>query len=172
MIDNAALRSFMAFKNIPEDLQRVSNWVCWKAAEKNPPHPWKFDKIPYSAVPSGKKAKPNDPATWSTFDQALRRWSDDTTMTGLGFVFSDNDPYAGIDLDRCRDPETGVIEPWAIEIIDAFDSYCEISPSGTGVKIFCRGAIPLGGNKRDNIEMYHQGRFFTVTGRVLDDFLL
>ncbi len=42
----------------------------------------------------------------------------------------------GIDLDTCRDPGNGEIEPWALEVIKRFGSYTEISPSGTGVKVF------------------------------------
>jgi hypothetical protein len=58
-------------------------------------------------------------------------------VDGIGFVFN-GDGIAGVDLDGCRNPETGAIAPWAQRIIDDFASYTEVSPSGTGVKIYFR----------------------------------
>ena len=63
---------------------------------------------------------------------------------GIGFVFTPEDPYVGIDLDGARNPETGIIEPWASEIIAACASDTEISVSGTGVHIIIEGALPSG----------------------------
>ncbi len=39
------------------------------------------------------------------------------------------------DLDNCRDPVTGNISPWALEIMNAGRTYAEESVSGTGVRI-------------------------------------
>jgi hypothetical protein len=78
-------------------------------------------------------------------------------------VFTENDPFAGIDLDKCRDPESGQIDRSAREIIDRLKSYAEISPSNTGVKIFIKGRVGAG-KKRGRIEVYAKGRYFTVTG--------
>ena len=83
---------------------------------------------------------------------------------GVGFVFSTHDPYSGIDLDGCRDPETGEIEPWAEEWIRRCDSYTEVSPSGAGVHIIVRAKLPPGRRRRGGIEVYEEGRYFTVTG--------
>jgi primase-polymerase (primpol)-like protein len=58
---------------------------------------------------------------------------------GVGFVFSSDDPYVGIDLDGCRNPQTGYIEPWALEIVRRLNSYTEISRSGTGLHIIAKG---------------------------------
>lgn len=55
----------------------------------------------------------------------------------VGFVFTRDDPFVGIDLDHCRDPETGKIKPWALEIVAKLNSYSEVSPSGTGLHIHC-----------------------------------
>jgi primase-polymerase (primpol)-like protein len=65
-------------------------------------------------------------------------------LTGVGYVFSDGDPYSGVDLDNCRGRETGEIADWAKEIIRGLASYTEVSPSGTGVKIWVKGRLPEG----------------------------
>jgi hypothetical protein len=87
---------------------------------------------------------------------------------GLGFVFSKTASLVGIDLDKCRDATSGVLEPWAQDIVTALNSYTEVSPSGRGVHIFVSGELPLGRRKKDRIEVYQHGRFFTVTGRHLE----
>jgi hypothetical protein len=74
------------------------------------------------------------------------------------------DPYTGIDLDHCRTPETGAIAPWAQQIITFLNTYSEVSPSGTGVKIFVQATLPRAGVNKHCIEIYDRGRFFTVTG--------
>jgi hypothetical protein len=89
-------------------------------------------------------------------------------LDGVGYVFSADDPYVGIDLDTCRDLETGVIEPWAVEIVDDIGSYTEISPSGRGVHIIGRGTIPGDRHRAGNIEMYDSVRFFRMTGDALE----
>jgi hypothetical protein len=86
---------------------------------------------------------------------------------GIGFVFTPEDDLCGVDLDKCLDPETGEIEDWAREVIGELDSYTEISPSGTGVHILARAALPEGRNRRGRFEAYDRGRYFTVTGRHL-----
>ena len=84
-------------------------------------------------------------------------------------MFSEDDPYCGIDIDACRNPETGEITKLARQIIDRMASYSEISPSGTGVKIFIRGVVP--GLRRKNpkkkTEVYDRRRFFACTGHHL-----
>ena len=92
----------------------------------------------------------------------------------------------GVDLDTCRDPATGGIEPWATEVIARVGSYAEVSPSGTGVKLFLlyatadlpslRGAMGTEhgrqfkcgtGKHPPAIEMHFSNRFFAVTDQHL-----
>lgn len=54
------------------------------------------------------------------------------TLGDLGNGFA----LGGIDLDTCREPNTGSVEPWAREVIDQFASYAEVSPSRTGIKVY------------------------------------
>jgi primase-polymerase (primpol)-like protein len=108
-----------------------------------------------------------DPDHFCVYEEALR-YQRDEGMAGVGFVFCDNDPFVGVDLDDCRDPQTGALEEWAQKIIRQLDSYTEISPSGTGVKIWVRAKIPsVMGRRKGKVEMYDRARFFTVTGQHL-----
>jgi hypothetical protein len=86
----------------------------------------------------------------------------------VGFVFTKDDPFAGVD--NCRNPDTGRIDPWAQDIIGTLHSYSEISPSGTGVNIFLRGKPPANAKHKVNhqtgsVEVYDSGRYFTVPGQ-------
>jgi primase-polymerase (primpol)-like protein len=99
-----------------------------------------------------------------SFGEALQ-YQQKRRLDGVGFVFTDETPYSGIDLDDCRDPESGKLTEEATAIVQDVSSYTEVSPSGTGVKIIVRGKLPAGkGTRKANIEMYSVGRYFTVTG--------
>jgi hypothetical protein len=113
-------------------------------------------------------AKTNAPDTWADYDAAVAA----TTrygLAGIGFVFTAGDPFAGVDLDNCRSRETGAIALWAQRIITELNSYSEVSPSGTGVKIVLVGKLAENAKHKatyetGEVEMYDHGRFFTVTG--------
>lgn len=147
----------MDIEKILKELRDYLQWVVWKWEKKN----GKPTKPPYDPK-TGKRASHSDPSTWGTFEQAVKAL--DRGFDGIGFVFTGEDPYTGIDLDDCRDPTSGQIETWALKIIEDFDSYTEVSPSGTGLKIFLKGKLPAGGIKTKHIEVYDRLRFFTVTG--------
>ena len=77
--------------------------------------------------------------------------------------------YVYIDLDHCHNSNTGAIEPWAEEIVSEIDSYCEISASGTGLHIVCRGTLPEDFHV-DPKEIYsgNSGKLIAMTGNILD----
>ena len=112
---------------------------------------------------TGHYAATNKPETWGDFPSTIRA-CEKYGCSGIGIVLTKGDPYVGIDLDNCRDPETGEIEPWAIEIVSRLASYTEVSPSGTGLRIFIKAKLPPGGRKKGNFEVYDSGRYLTVTG--------
>lgn len=121
-------------ENIPQELRELKQWVVWK---KN-----KRPYNPNTLVP----AKTNDPSTWGTFEEA-RKAVLAGKAEGVGFVFTDDDPYFGIDLDNAIDDD-GKVKPWAQAIIDKMDSYTEISQSGRGIHIIGRGRKPNGRCKK------------------------
>lgn len=151
---------------VPSEMRERPQWVLWKLIDRD----GKPTKVPFSV--DGSPAKSNDPSTWSDFDSAkalAKRYS------GVGFMFSESDSFCGIDLDGCRDFTTGVVSKWAKDIVLECGSYAEVSPSGTGVKIFLKGkwnggrkceiegADPVS-EKQPAIEIYDRLRYFAVTG--------
>jgi putative DNA primase/helicase len=114
--------------------------------------------------PGGAPASSTDPKTWGTFECVLQM---NGQFNGIGFVFTRESGYAGIDLDKCRNPKTGVTEKWALAIIEELDSYTELSQSGMGWHVIVKGILPRNGNKRGRLEMYDSKRFFAVTGALL-----
>jgi len=146
-------------ENIPEELRQRPQWVVWKLDKRGD----KPTKVPYIAGGVGR-ASSTDSLTWRSFEEAVQAL-ETGRYAGIGFMFSSGDPFAGVDLDDCRDPETGVLEEWAEKIIADFGGYAEASPSGTGVHIIVRGKAP--NKKRGRVEAYSSERFFTVTGEAL-----
>ena len=144
---------------LSEELRQRRQWVVWKLEERD----GKPTKVPYIAGGSGK-ASSTDSLTWRSFEEAVQAL-ETGRYNGIGFVFSSGDPFAGVDLDDCRDPETGELEEWAAKIVEAFGSYAEVSQSGTGVHIIVMGKAP--NKKRGKVEAYSSERYFTMTGRVL-----
>jgi hypothetical protein len=146
--------------NLPAELLELSQWVARRG--KEPVNPKTGANAKVSDPDNPKKARD----TWGTVDKAVSR-TELEHLDGVGFVFSEDDPYCGVDLDGCRDPETCNLEGWAQEIIDELASYTEVSPSGTGVHVIARGVLPHSG-KRGQVEMYDSKRYFTVTGEHLE----
>ncbi|MGA2935727.1 MAG: hypothetical protein ABSF52_01325 [Syntrophobacteraceae bacterium] len=149
--------------NIPGELKERRQWVAWKGVPKEN---GKLDKIPINPK-TGHEAKPNHPDTWASIQEALIA-TETYGLDGIGFVFSESDPYTGIDLDSCLNPDTGELEPWARRYVDLFQSYTEVTPSRKGLHIIIKGKLPGKGRKKGNFEVYDKGRFFTFTGRVFD----
>ena len=102
--------------------------------------------------------------TWRTYAEVRTAIDRRPGLAGMGFVFPLEGGMVGVDLDHVIDAD-GVMSPEADAIIEELGSYAEWSPSGTGIHILCLGALPEGGRKRGNVEMYATGRYFTFTGR-------
>ena len=154
-----------------------------RCTARPPPRPsgacWLTSALPARPKPGGKptkgahslqgyRASSTDADTWCEFEEAVAVWQrQPEKFSGVGFVFAEADPYAGIDLDRCLDVD-GNPKPWARPIVEKFsDTYMETSPSGNGLKICCRGQIPTnlpGGQVAvGSVELYSRSRYFPVT---------
>ncbi|MGF6989801.1 primase-polymerase (primpol)-like protein [Lachnospiraceae bacterium PM6-15] len=144
------------YSNIPNELKALPQWVTYKG------------KIPYTPA-TGEKAKSGEPETWDTFTATL-----DDLQSGqyddLGFEFHNNG-IVGVDLDKAIS-EDGQPKAWALEIVDALNSYTEYSISGKGLHIFIYGDIPADGRKKklsesgEAVGIYKARRYFAMTGNV------
>lgn len=155
---------------VPEELRQYLQWVVWKAAKiTKRDGTVKITKVPYNPK-TGKPASTNRRGDWGTFDEACEAQIMDG-YTGIGFVFTADDPFVGIDLDNCVD-ESGSLRSDARRAVDELQSFTEKSPSGKGLHIICKGELPGGGHcdNKAGREMYQEGRFFTITAEVVDGY--
>ena len=133
------------YANIPQEMRDRRQWIDWKLSRNPRPTGKPWTKIPLDPN-TGRKAATTRPETWADFGTArdrheqLSRHAGKGGSEGLGYILRGD--HVGIDLDDCRDPHTGELEPWAQEIIRRIDSYTEVSPSGSGIRIICRGKLP------------------------------
>lgn len=152
---------------IPSELRELNQWVCWKYEDRN----GKTTKPPLQAKSNGKLlyARSDDPATWSAFDAAVAA-AVRLNLAGVGLNLWSSDGLTGLDLDHVIDPATGELNPLAREVLERFaGTYTEISPSGTGIRIFCYGKPEHSGKcsgKVKWLEVYSHPshRYLTVTG--------
>jgi hypothetical protein len=154
-------------ENIPEELQELDQWVCWRGE-------WSESKEKLNKVPkqhNGNAASSTDESTWTTFGVALAA-AREKARFGIGLAGLERTPYTGVDLDNCIDLEAGEIKPAALKIVEDFDSYTEVTPSGDGLRIWIEAekTATWTANKggETDVEVYSQGRFFTVTGEHLE----
>src|SRR5262249_28996211 len=136
-------------------------WVAWRYLRRD----GRWTKVPLDPE-TGHPASTTDSTTWGDLGPANALVSAGRA-DGIGFVFAPDDPYCGLDLDDCRDPDTGALTADAQAIVDAFATYAEVSPSGTGVKLFFRATLPPGRRRSGNREVYDYARYFCVTGQTL-----
>lgn len=156
---------------IPQELQGIDRWVCWSGDPENK-RPLQSDGTPASST---------EQSTWTTFPDVIF-----SGQPGIGFVLIDDDDVVCIDLDGCRHPDTGETTRWAQAILDdAAATYAEVSPSGTGYKIYGM-AHDVGGTKSyavkrpddaiaglkktPKVELFiDAGRYLCVTGERVGD---
>ncbi len=151
--------------NFPRELVALRQWICWRLEPD--PKSEKPRKVPYDPK-TGRKASSTNPNTWATLVEAQDA-QDRYMFTGIGFVFADAGGIVGVDIDHCRSKD-GPFNETAQAILNKYPSYTEISPSGSGLHIFFRGAMPGKGNKnsKTGVEMYASARYFTMTGNRLE----
>lgn len=152
--------------NIPLELRKVPRWVMWSFVEVGDGDNKRWAKMPLQVT--GRSASSTNPATWTDFMSAEQAYQTNK-FDGVGFVFSEDDNLVGVDLDDCYNHHTGSFINAAMQqIADKVEGYMEVSPSGTGVKIFTR-SNPFASHADHSIgfEAYAKARFFTVTGQII-----
>ena len=147
------------YRNIPETLRSKAHFCNWRYENHGGK---KLTKIPYCSL-TGKKASVSDRSTWCTFEQAVEA---SHYYDGIGYIFDKDSGIVGIDLDDPSGFENAEeVAARHAAIVAAFPGYWEISPSGTGLHGFVYGQVPSG-RRREAVEIYSSGRYFTMTGAV------
>lgn len=134
------------YDNIPKELKQLKQWVCW-CGDKLPKNPY-----------TGGNAQSNNKDTWADFDTACNAVTK-YNFDGIGFMFANG--YFGVDLDKCIDNQDFIDE-----FVETLQSYTEFSRSAKGIHIICKGDLPEGRRRCDNVEMYQTGRYFIMTGNL------
>jgi AAA domain/NrS-1 polymerase HBD domain len=168
---------------LPVALQEYAHFVLWRREfdkeEENGDKAWR--KVPMH-VTGDYRASSTKPATWATYARAAKLYTRRATQNpgafGLGYVFAREDRryphvklehvdgFCFIDLDHCCNAETHTIDEDAWEIVQRFNTYTEVSQSGTGVHIIGKGLLPRA-MKIGDTEMYDRARFVALTGNRL-----
>ena len=154
--------------NIPDLLKNLPHWVVWKSFKIS--DDGRFDKIPIHPI-RGHKINWQDKTNQMDFNIAFKSY-ERGVGNGVGIVLKDQplimknknvlQYLIGVDLDKvslCLGKKNA-----AKKIIKSIASYCEISPSGKGIRIFALSNIPVGRGQSLHGEMYYKDRFLTVTG--------
>ena len=151
-------------------------WVNWQYewVVKKDGTGGKWTKVPKQ--PRGYNASSTKPATWSNFEPCWKK-VEAGLCDGIGLMLLGlpGNKLAAADLDKCRDPQTGIFLPWADKLIRNSGSYAEVTPSGAGarllgttsaIKTIHRNAPhPDGGG----FELFiNAARFITATGQTVN----
>ena len=79
------------YADFPAELKKLKQFVCWVGSDKIPKNPH-----------TGGNAMSNKPDTWGTFNEAVAA-CDKYGFDGVGFEFTEESGYFGVDLDHCLD---------------------------------------------------------------------
>lgn len=150
-------------EQIPQELLLYPQWVCWQYVDRGTgKKPMKQPVNPRTLHNAGVTW----PNTWTSFERAYTAYLQHS-LSGIGFVLTDRDPFVGLDIDQCV--QEGVPSPQAQDIINQLQSYTEYSPSGAGLRLLV--ACPTFGRnvRQSTLEVYAYSRFLTLTGHHLPD---
>jgi primase-polymerase (primpol)-like protein len=147
-------------ENIPRELRNIPNWLTWNYSLR-----WGEPDIKGRIKLWAKKpnARTDAPSTWCSFEKASKLYQQGG-CDGIGFVFKKNCGIIGIDVDSAVG-ENGQPSKKLVKLLEKIGGFVELSVSGTGVHIYVAANIE-GGARRDGIELYGSGHYFTVTGFV------
>lgn len=167
---------------IPEQMRKARRWAPWRAVWNEKKQ--KYEKIPHRASRPEYGLSNKNATGWVTLGEAVAAYKANRNgrpvyghngelieFAGIGYLMTGPHGVTGVDLDHCRDPFTGEIEPWAAELVAKLDTYTEISPSGTGLHAMVAGDVAEDWTNHDRgIEVYggNEARFLCVTGRRVD----
>ena len=144
-------------------------WVLWKKVT-HPESKSGETKVPVGA--NGRATSIMNKKCFKPFERAYNSYINNQDLfDGIGFIFTEDDPFVGIDLDSCHR-----WNGWQ-EIVKKCASYAEISPSKTGIHIIMEGVTPgeshsfkIGSHANGGIEIYDANRYLTMSLDPLENF--
>lgn len=152
---------------IPASLRSLDNWLLYVVSDGR--------KIPFNPQTLWPANSMEAVASFDFIQDCLANthaysdWEppvEGPRFDGIGIQLGGG--VACVDLDQCRDLQTGEIEPGALTVIARLNSFTEISRSGQGIHIFCRTECPPQSRcRKGRIEIYSQKRWIAVTGHHL-----
>lgn len=152
-------------QNLPEALQPLAaykQFILWTLAERE----GKQVKLPVD-YRTAKVADAHDPGAWMDSTTAISTAQAYGENYGVGFVFTPNDPFFFVDLDKCLNADNTTWSPVAMDILARLPGAAvEVSQSGRGLHIFGQGVAPDHSCKNIalGLELYTEGRFVALTG--------
>src|SRR5205814_6002281 len=126
----AALRERFA-SGVLSELQPLPQWVVWKGELED----GKRKKVPYNPqyYQIHARASVKIPKSWGSLEQSLKAL-ESGNYSGIGFMITP--PLVFLDLDHSVDKTSGAItDPQAQAVVRQLNSYTEVSPSRTGLRI-------------------------------------
>lgn len=168
-------KQYIDYARIPKSLVTVPQWVCWQYTARDGAKQGKKPIDPTTGEPADVSAPDSGtvlPNTLHHHEEGYPIGNRDVSNVdtdGIGFIFTTEDPFVGVDLDNCVNSEKD-LKPWARDIVETLDTYVEYSPSGTGLHCLCKGTLPEGNVRDGNIELYEDSRYFTITGKSVPQF--
>ncbi len=147
------------FDNIPERLRGYQHFVVWQYAVIDS----ELKKPPVDPK-TGRRASIANPVTWGSFANAQAAY-ETGAYAGIGIVLTADMGMVGIDIDHCI--KDGNVSDAAGRIVSSINSYTEISPSGTGLRIMLERVLPGQFRRKGSLELYEDMRYLTLTGHTL-----
>lgn len=150
---------------VPEEFKKYNQFIIyrlqWDAkAGKN-------SKIPYNIKDPSKGLIHTNPASQMSYAAAAQEYAKlDPAVYGVGFVFTESDPFWFLDVDNAA--EDGQWSTLANELMARTQgAFLEVSQSGSGLHMFGSGELPEGHANKNiplGLELYTWGRFVALTG--------
>jgi hypothetical protein len=125
--------------HLPKALHRLLSqrrFVVWRWKKRSRPDGSAiWTKPPYRCADPRQPAKSNGPTTWGTYGEAIAAVAG-KQADGIGIMLKDSELGAA-DLDHVRDPVTGALLDWALQLCDEamhYGVYQEVTVSGCGLR--------------------------------------
>lgn len=151
-------------------MKSVDQWICWSESNNGEKVPVDCDQYqPWRKLYRAVDYQNQD--AWYSYSKVKEAEAKEA-ISGIGFVLL-NKNVTLIDIDNCVAPDSLEIDPEIYSLIDNINSYTELSPSNTGVHIYCRGSSPLYGwspsDSKIDIGVFDRS-WTTVTQRHINGF--